>query len=126
MTGESRKTNVLIIDDDRMVADTLAEILRLHGFYPAAVYSGEEAVAYVERFQPDIVLSDIRMHRLDGIEAARTIRQLHPECRVILFTASTVNSKTKHAIERSGFEFLQRPLHPQSVLSALRQQPTFE
>lgn len=121
MTGESRKPNVLVIDDDRMVADTLAEILRLHGFSPIALYSGEEAISFVERFQPDIVLSDIRMHRVDGIEAAQTIRQLHPECRVILFTASTVNTKMKAAIKRCGFEFLQRPLHPQSVLSVLRQ-----
>ncbi|HEY2468458.1 MAG TPA: response regulator [Terracidiphilus sp.] len=122
MTGESRKMTVLVIDDDRMVADTLAEILRLNGFSPVALYSGEEAISFTERFQPDVVLSDIRMHRVDGIEAARAIRQRHPECRVILFTASTVNSKTKQAIQRSGFELLQRPLHPQSVLSALRQQ----
>lgn len=119
MTGQPRKTKVLVIDDDRMVADTLAEILRLHGFSPVALYSGEEAITFVERFQPDIVLSDIRMHQVDGIETARVIRELHPECRIILFTASSVNPKTKQAIERSGFEFLQRPLHPQHVLSAL-------
>ena len=127
--GKSRKTRVLVIDDDHMVADTLAEILRLHGFSPVALYSGEEAIEFVERFQPDIVLSDIRMHGVDGIEAAKTIRQRHPECRVILFTASTVSSKTKQAIERSGFELLRRPLHPHSVLSALNQpqrEPTFE
>lgn len=121
MTGESTKTRVLVIDDDRMVADTLAEILRLHGFSPVALYSGEDAISFVERFQPDIVLSDIRMHQVDGIEAAQTIRQLHPECRVILFTASTVNTRMKAAIKQWGFEFLQRPLHPQSVLSALFQ-----
>ena len=67
------------------------------------------------------------MHRVDGIQAAKSIRQRHPECRVILFTASTVSSKTKQTIERSGFEFLQRPLHPRSVLSALRHgQPALE
>ena len=127
MAGESRKPNVLVIDDDRMVADTLAEILRLHGFAPVALYSGEEAIEFAERFRPDIVLSDIRMHRVDGIETAKMIRQRHPECRVILFTASTVSSKARQAIECSGFELLQRPLHPHRVLSLLRQgQPTFE
>lgn len=121
MTGESKGTKVLVIDDDRLVADTLAEILRLHGFSASAVYSGEEAISFAERFEPEIILSDIRMHQVDGIEAAQTIRQLHPESRVILFTASTVNTRMKAAIERSGFEFLQRPLHPRSVLSALCQ-----
>src|ERR1700752_4504778 len=119
MSGESVKRKVLVIDDDRLVADTLAEILRLHGFSPVALYSGEEAISFVETFRPDIVLSDIRMHHVDGIEAAHVIRQRHPECRVILFTATSVNTQMKQAIERSGFEFLQRPLHPQNVLSAL-------
>ena len=119
MIGESAKPKVLVIDDDRMVADTLAEILRLHGFTPIALYSGEEAISFVERFQPDIVLSDIRMHQVNGIEAAQAIRLLHPECRVILFTASSLNTRTRQAIERSGFEILQRPLHPKHVLSTL-------
>lgn len=123
MIGELTKPKVLVIDDDRMVADTLAEILRLHGFFPIPLYSGEEAVSFVERFRPDIVLSDIRMHHVDGIEAARMIRELHPECRVILFTATSLNTTTKQAIERSGFEFLQRPLHPQNVISTLRGRP---
>jgi len=122
MRCESNKPKVLVIDDDKMVADTLAEVLRMHGFSPVALYSGEQAIEFVESFQPDIVLSDIRMSRLDGIEAARNIRNLHPECRVILFTASTMSPKTKKVIEGEGFELLQRPLHPQNVLSALRGQ----
>jgi DNA-binding NtrC family response regulator len=120
MSGESRKTTVLVIDDDRMVADTLAEILRLDGFSPVALYSGEEAISFVDRFQPDVILSDIRMHGVDGLQTAQAIRQRHPECRVILFTASPVTAKAKQTIQRSGFEFLQRPLHPNRVLSVLR------
>ena len=116
-----RKPVVLVIDDDVMLADTLAEILRLHGFDSTALYSGEQAIELVESYQPDIVLSDIRMRRVDGIEAAKQIRQLHPECRVILFTASAVDSATKQSIKNLGFEFLQRPLHPDDVLSTLRQ-----
>src|ERR1700722_6722226 len=82
MTAESGKRTVLVIDDDRVLADTLAEILRLNGFQPVALYSGEEAIELVERLRPDIVLSDIRMSQIDGIETAERIRRLHPECRV--------------------------------------------
>lgn len=114
------KPRVLVIDDERVVADTLAEVLRLNGFAPVALYSGEEAIEFAGRFRPDIVLSDIRMHRVDGIEAAQMIRKLHPDCRVILFTASQVNEKMKQTIDGLGFELLQRPLHPQRVLSRLR------
>jgi CheY-like chemotaxis protein len=120
LTAGPNKPKVLVVDDDRMVADTLAEILRLHGFAPVALYSGEEAVEFAARFRPDIVLSDIHMRRVDGIEAAKIIRGLHPESRVILFTASAVNQKTRQIILGLGFELLQRPLHPERILTALR------
>jgi CheY-like chemotaxis protein len=114
------KPTVLVIDDERVVADTLAEVLRMHGFAPVALYSGEEAVEFAGRFRPDIVLSDIRMNQIDGIEAARAIRKLHPDCRVILFTAAHVNEETKQIIQGLGFELLHRPLHPQHILSLLQ------
>ena len=123
MTAELDRRTVLVIDDDRVLADTLAQILRLNGFQPVALYSGEEAIELVERLQPDIVLSDIRMSRVDGIEAAKRIRALHPECRVILFTAHPVSSAMKHMIHGLEFELLQRPLHPEEVLTTLRRAP---
>lgn len=123
MTAEPDRRTVLVIDDDRVLADTLAQILRLNGFQPVALYSGEEAVELVERLQPDIVLSDIRMSSVDGIEAAKRIRELHPECRVILFTAHPVSTAMRHMIHRMDFELLQRPLHPEEVLTTLRRAP---
>jgi DNA-binding NtrC family response regulator len=123
MTAESDRRTVLVIDDDRVLADTLAQILRLNGFRPVALYSGEEAVELVERLQPDVVLSDIRMSRVNGIEAAKRIRELHPECRVILFTAHPVSQEMRRMIEGLDFELLQRPLHPEDVLTALRRTP---
>src|ERR1700759_5726761 len=119
MTTESDGRTVLVIDDDRMLGDTLSDILRKHGYNPVALYSGEEALELAGRFRPDIVLSDIRMSRLDGIEAAKRIHMLHPECRIILFTAHTASTELVQLIQGLGFEFLQRPLHPEPVLTAL-------
>ncbi len=119
MAAESDGSTVLVIDDDRVLADTLADILRKHGFKPVALYSGEEALELAQIFRPDVVLSDIRMCRLDGVEAARRIRVLHPDCRVILFTAHTVSTAMRQTIQRLGFELLQRPLRPEDVLIAL-------
>ena len=122
MTARADKPKVLVIDDDHAIADTLAEILRRNDFTPIALYSGEEAIEFAERFQPDIVLSDIRMSRIDGIEAAKRIREVHPACRVILFTASSVSQSMKQTIRDLKFEFLARPLHPEVVLTALRRE----
>jgi len=123
MTTESDGRTVLVIDDDRVLADTLSDILRKNGYTPVALYSGEEALELAGRFKPDVVLSDIRMSRLDGIEAAKRIRILHPACRIILFTAHTVSAALVQLIHGLGFELLQRPLHPERVLTALSRNP---
>ena len=120
MAAESDGTTVLVVDDDRVLADTLSEILRRHGYKPVALYSGEEAIELAERFRPDVLLSDIRMSRVDGVEAARRIRALHPDCRVILFTAQTISREMRQTIRGLKFELLQRPLRPDDVLAALQ------
>ena len=120
---ESINSRVLVIDDERLIADTLKEILELHGFVATSVYSGESALEWIESYRPDIVLSDIVMHQVDGIEAAMRIRTLYPECRVILFSASALSAATRWKIHHLGFEFLQRPLHPRDLLARVIGKP---
>lgn len=120
MNDDLRKQKAMVIDDDRMTADTLAQILRIHGFDVTAVYSGEQALESLATVQPDVVLSDIVMRRINGIETAIAIRCLHPKVRVILFTASAITPLLRERIDAFGFELLQRPLHPRDVLAQLR------
>jgi DNA-binding NtrC family response regulator len=119
MPKSALKARVAVVDDEHIIADTLAEILNSHGYQAKALYSGEAAVEDVHDFRPQIVLSDVRMGGMDGVEAAIRIRSLHPECRIILFTASPVRHSIHATIDRLGFEFIERPLHPQEVLALL-------
>jgi DNA-binding NtrC family response regulator len=119
MPEPASKARVAIVDDEHIIADTLAEILNSHGFQAKALYSGEAAVEDVHLFRPQIVLSDVRMGGIDGVEAAIQIRRLHPECRIILFTASPGRHSIHAKIDNLGFEFIERPLHPQEVLALL-------
>ena len=114
---------ILVIDDQHLIANTLAQILNQHGYDAAPVYSGEEALQQANRFEPDVVLSDVRMHKLDGIQTCRLIQIFHPHCRVILFSASAINDEEQATIDDCGFEFLRRPLHPTDVLTQLRGKP---
>jgi DNA-binding response OmpR family regulator len=119
MSESMSKARVAVVDDEHIVADTLAEILNCHGFQSKALYSGESAVEEVEDFRPQIVLSVVRMGGMDGVETAIRIRNLHPECRIILFTASPVRHSLYTTINLLGFEFIERPLHPLEVLALL-------
>jgi DNA-binding NtrC family response regulator len=56
------------------------------------------------------------MHEVDGVQTAVRIRELHPECRVILFSASSVSYANRRKISSLGFEYLERPLHPKDLL----------
>ena len=114
---------IIVIDDQRLIANTLAQILNQNGYDAAPVYSGEEALEQVNLSEPDVVLSDVRMHKLDGIQTAMRIQILHPNCRVILFSASAISDEEQARIDDCGFEFLRRPLHPKDVLNQLRGKP---
>jgi CheY-like chemotaxis protein len=113
------KLRVVVVDDEHIVADTLAQILTMYGYEARAHYSGEAALANSKEFRPHVVLSDVRMQGMDGIETAVQIRDFLPDCRMILFTASPVRTEIQERILQLGFEFLQRPLHPQEVLALL-------
>jgi|tagenome__1003787_1003787.scaffolds.fasta_scaffold20210604_1 two-component system OmpR family response regulator len=114
------KLRVIVIDDEQIVADTLVQILAMHGYEAKACYSGEAALADAKEFRPEVILSDVRMPRIDGIETVTLIRVFLPECRMILFTASPVHSEVHERISELGFEFLPRPLHPREVLALLQ------
>jgi DNA-binding response OmpR family regulator len=74
----------LVVDDEKMIADTLAMILSEYGFDALAIYSGELAVSTEINMNPDLLISDLMMRGLDGIETAVRIRALMPDCKVIL------------------------------------------
>ena len=78
MQDNSHKPKVLVADDERVIADTLAIILNQSGFQATAVYSGEKAVETAKTLQPDMVISDVIMTDLNGIDAAIKIRTMLP------------------------------------------------
>ncbi len=111
---------VAVIDDERVIADSLAEILRLHGYDAKAHYSGESATADAAEFCPQVVLSDVQMNTMDGVETALRIRESQPECRIIFVAASAMSEALYEGICALGFEFLQKPVRPEKILAVLR------
>ena len=80
------KTKVIVADDEEVIANTLVVILKQAGFDARAVYSGEMAVETAQSFQPDVLISDVFMTGITGIEAAIQVRSMLPSCQILLFS----------------------------------------
>ena len=116
------KPKVLVADDERVIADTLAIILTQAGFEAHAVYSGEKAVEVAPEFKPQMLITDVIMPDLNGIDAAIKIRQILPDIKILLFSgqAATADLLEKARAEGHDFEILAKPIHPQDLLNKLR------
>lgn len=122
MTNGNTKPKVLVADDEQVIANTLAIILNQAGFEARAVYSGENALETVDAFQPNMLISDVIMTGMTGIEAAIQIRQKLPQCKVLLFSgqAATADLLEKARAQGHEFEILAKPVHPTDLLAKLR------
>ena len=125
MPKSSAKLKVLIADDEIVIADTLVMILNRAGFEARAVYSCKNAVEVAPAFRPDMLISDVIMAELNGVEAAIQIRALLPDIRVFLLSGqtSTAEMLAKSPAKDLGFEVLLKPLHPNDLLMKLRAVP---
>lgn len=116
------KPKVLVADDERVIADTLAIILNQAGFDATAVYSGEKAVELAASMKPDMLISDVMMPDLNGIDAAITVRRILPTCKILLFSgqAATADLLDRARTQGHEFEILAKPVHPQDLLAKLK------
>jgi CheY-like chemotaxis protein len=122
MTKATAKPKILIADDERVIADSLAMILNQSGFEARAVYSGEQAVEAASTFKPEMLISDVIMAGLSGIDAAIQIRSLFPQIKILLFSGQAATADLLEKARAHGYEFeiLSKPIHPQDLLAKLR------
>ena len=112
---------VLILDDEQIIANTLALILNRNGFEACAVYNAHDAIETATHLSPDVLISDVIMEGMTGIEAAIRISQLVPTCRIILFSGQAATADLLQRAEAEGhtFEILAKPIHPRVLLERL-------
>jgi CheY-like chemotaxis protein len=119
----SAKSKVLVADDERVIADTLTIILNQSGFEATAVYSGEQVVEIANTFQPDILVADVVMTGMNGIEAAILLLDILPSCKILLLSGQAIAADLlDEARENKGYEFeiFAKPLHPNQLIAHLR------
>jgi CheY-like chemotaxis protein len=108
---------VLVVDDELIVADTLAMILAQSGFSVLKAYEGESALALARGTAPALLLTDVQMPGMTGVELALEVIKERPECEVLLFSGNATPGDLQPAT-RAGYDFplLSKPLHPAALL----------
>jgi DNA-binding NtrC family response regulator len=118
MSEDTLPKRILVVDDEKNIADTLAMVFKIKGHESMAVYSAETAVETIETFEPDIVLSDVMMGRMTGVDLAIYLSKARPDCKVVLFSGQAATADLLREASRKGHEFrlLAKPIHPQKLL----------
>ncbi len=112
---------ILIIDDEPLVADVMAEALRLEDHDVVVASSGEEGLRVIAQKPPDAVFLDIVMPGMDGIEVLRAIRERHPELPVIILSGWVSQSQLEEARRLGVTEVISKPVPLKNLARALRQ-----
>lgn len=112
---------VLVVDDEPLIATTVAAILNDNGFEATHAFCAEDALAAARDFRPDIVLSDVLMPRMSGIDLGMRLRHELPSAHVILFSgqAATTELLRKATLDGYDFELLAKPIHPEELIAHL-------
>ncbi len=116
------RRRVLVVDDQRLIADTLAEILANEGFEAVAAYDGWEALEKAERFRPDWLLSDVLMPRMNGLELAIAVQSTYPRTEILLFSGQAGISEILEDGHSRGYQFelMAKPVHPLRLVERLK------
>jgi CheY-like chemotaxis protein len=118
------RRKVLVVDDQKLIADTISEILDGAGFHVMAAYDGWSALEIAGRFHPDYLLSDVLMPRMNGVELGIAIRKMYPAAKILLFSGQAGISSALLEGQKQGFEFelIAKPIHPLKLIERLREQ----
>ena len=117
-----RTPTVLIVDDEAVITETLSLILEAHGYPTRIARTGEEAVEQARASAPDVLVCDIILPGITGIDAAIQIRAVCSDCRIILISGAMLSTELLERARTDGnhFEVLAKPFHPSRLLELLR------
>jgi DNA-binding response OmpR family regulator len=108
---------ILIIDDEPEICKMVTEFLFDAGYAPSYALNGPDGLAMIKRDLPALVLLDVGMPGMDGVEALRLIRELFPDLPVVILTAHREAETVKKMMELGASEYLTKPIHLETLLN---------
>ena len=118
--GSDAAPVVLVVDDEPSVADSMAAILKFTGYAVVTAYSGPSALELAIATRPALLISDVAMPEMNGVELAIAVLANLPDCSVLLFSGHATHNDLAPARE-AGYDFtlLEKPLHPKEMLQQI-------
>lgn len=112
---------VLVVDDEPIIADTIVAILKHRGFAASAAYDGETALEMALLVPPVLLITDVSMPRMNGIELAISLTKAIPDCQILLFSGQAITHDLLKDASADGYQFalLPKPVHPKDLLAEM-------
>lgn len=120
MRKKKDKIKVLLVDDEEEFVKTLSERLQMRDVDSETAFDGEQAIARVSEEQPDVLVLDLKMPGLHGLEVLRWIKNSHPDIQVIILTGHGTERDEEKARELGAFDYLKKPVETDSLVSKIR------
>jgi DNA-binding response OmpR family regulator len=119
--ADSYRPVVLVVDDESVIADTLTEILNRAGFAAMPAYDAEGALETALLMPPELLISDVILPGMSGVDLAITVKRIFPDCRILLFSGQAATSDLLASANSRGHRvsLLKKPIHPSELLARI-------
>jgi DNA-binding response OmpR family regulator len=118
---ESPPVRILLVDDEKEFVQTLAERLETRGLRPSIAYDGEQALEMVARDEPEVMILDLKMPGIDGLEVLRRVGRSHPHIQVIMLTGHGSEADRESAEELGVFDYLHKPTNIRGLVELIQE-----
>lgn len=117
----NKDIKVLLVDDEEAFVNTLAQRLKMRDLNVETVYDGEQALSAVKSKEPDVMVLDLRMPGLQGMEVLREVKKRHPNMQVIILTGHGTDKDEEEARRLGGFDFLRKPADIETLIGKIKE-----
>ena len=119
---EKSRPIAFVVDDEMIIASTLAAILKVSGFAAVAFSDPREALLAAESRPPSLIISDVIMPGMNGVELAVQFKTKYPNCKILLFSGQAATVELLESARNEGHDFvlLEKPIHPSDLLAAIK------
>jgi DNA-binding response OmpR family regulator len=118
---KKKDIKVLLVDDEVEFVNTLAQRLKMRDLLVDTVYDGPQALDFIRKIEPDVIVLDLKMPGLHGIEVLREIKKTRSEIQVIILTGHGTDQDEEEARKLGGFDFLHKPADIDLLLAKIKE-----